>query len=262
MSQAPDIGALFQTAVDTGDMSAAAVQTIMSIPDIGQQIQNGLGIDVDDVHSNDPMQFSWLVDDTGSMSPLVTELINGYNLGRQSLLDARDTDGMIVHTSYISSKILHPFMLLANTPELSRQNYSANYYHTPLEDRMGIVLARSAAKFQEFADAGTYPRSFTVIISDARSTGSKLQPKDVAIIVRDMRSKIENHIIAFVIVDDGGGGQKDAVLDMGIHPDWILSPKNSPSEFRKALQLVSQSAVRASQAAKGSFSQVALGGFK
>jgi hypothetical protein len=262
MSQAPDINALFQTAVAAGDMSAAAVQTIMTIPDIGQQIQNGLGVDVEDVHSNDPMQFAWLVDDTGSMSPLVNELIKGYNLGRTSLLNSRNTDGMIVHTAYISGTILHPFQLLTNTPELSRQNYNANFYHTPLRDQMGIVLARSAAKFQEFADAGTYPRSFTVIISDVRDTDSRLTPQDVAIIVNDMRSKIENHIIAFVIVDDGGRGAKDDVLEMGIHPDWILSPKNTESEFRAALQLVSQSAVRASQAAKGSFSQVALGGFK
>jgi hypothetical protein len=262
MSQAPDINALFQTAVETGDMSAAAVQTIMTIPDIGQQIQNGLGIDVDDVHSNDPMQFAWLVDDTGSMSPLVKELIIGYNKGRKSLLDARNTEGMIVHTSYISGKILHPFQLLTNTPELSNQNYAATYYHTPLRDKMGIVLARSLAKFQEFADAGTYPRTFTVVISDVRDTDSKLTHKDVATIVQDMRTKIENHIIAFVIVDDGGPGARDEVLKMGINPDWILSPGNTESEFRAALQLVSQSAVRASQAAKGNFSQVALGGFK
>ncbi len=50
---------------------------------------------------------------------------------------------------------------------------------------------------------------------------------------------------------------------MGIADEWILTPKNTRSEIRKVLNLVSQSAMRASQNA-AAFSAVAsqgLGGF-
>ena len=47
--------------------------------------------------------------------------------------------------------------------------------------------------------------------------------------------------------------------EMGIEDRWILTPGNNPSEIRKAFQVFSQSAVRASRAA--SFSQGAVGGF-
>ena len=46
---------------------------------------------------------------------------------------------------------------------------------------------------------------------------------------------------------------------MGIEDRWILTPGNNPSEIRRAFQVFSQSAVRASQAA--SFSQGTVGGF-
>ena len=47
---------------------------------------------------------------------------------------------------------------------------------------------------------------------------------------------------------------------MGVRDEWILTPGSSESEIRKACQVFSQSAVRASQSA-GSFSQQAVGGF-
>jgi len=47
---------------------------------------------------------------------------------------------------------------------------------------------------------------------------------------------------------------------MGIPDAWILTPGNNASDIRKAFNVFSQSAVRASQGA-GAFSKTALGGF-
>jgi hypothetical protein len=47
---------------------------------------------------------------------------------------------------------------------------------------------------------------------------------------------------------------------MVIKDEWILTPASSPTELRKAFQVFSQSAVRASQSA-ANFSKAALGGF-
>jgi len=61
--------------------------------------------------------------------------------------------------------------------------------------------------------------------------------------------------------DDGAGTDfKQVFKEMGLRDEWILTPKTTPSEIRKAFQLFSQSAVRASQNA-ASFSKTALGGF-
>jgi hypothetical protein len=53
---------------------------------------------------------------------------------------------------------------------------------------------------------------------------------------------------------------RDVFQKMGIRPQWILTPSSDPGEIRKAFDMVSQSAVRASQNATN-FSQQAIGGF-
>jgi hypothetical protein len=73
--------------------------------------------------------------------------------------------------------------------------------------------------------------------------------------------KTENHIIAGVGITDGTTDFRRVFGEMGILPQWILTPHNTPSEIRAAFQLLSQSAERASQAAAGSFSTTAMGGF-
>ena len=60
-------------------------------------------------------------------------------------------------------------------------------------------------------------------------------------------------------ISDGTTDFRAVFREMGIEDRWILTPGNNPSEIRKAFQVFSQSAVRASQAA--SFSQGAISGF-
>jgi len=48
--------------------------------------------------------------------------------------------------------------------------------------------------------------------------------------------------------------------EMGIEDQWILTPGNDGSQIRRAFQVFSQSAVRASQSA-AHFGQAVLGGF-
>ena len=70
----------------------------------------------------------------------------------------------------------------------------------------------------------------------------------------------ETHIVAAMGIDDGGLTDFRSVFrEMGFHDEWILTPANNPSDIRRAFQVFSQSAVRASQGA-ASFSQTAQGG--
>ena len=71
----------------------------------------------------------------------------------------------------------------------------------------------------------------------------------------------ENHIIGAMGIDDGTTDFMHIFHEiMGIPEEWVLTPANTASEIRRAFNLFSQSAVRASQSA-ASFSQTASGGF-
>jgi len=77
----------------------------------------------------------------------------------------------------------------------------------------------------------------------APALGTPLYDQTVATLIRDMR-QAETHIVAA----------------MGIEDQWILTPGNDVSQIRRAFQVFSQSAVRASQSA-AHFGQAVLGGF-
>lgn len=69
----------------------------------------------------------------------------------------------------------------------------------------------------------------------------------------------ETHVVAAMGIDDGSTDFRSVFQEMGIEDRWILTPANTASEIRSAFQVFSQSALRASQAAR--FSKTAIGGF-
>jgi hypothetical protein len=81
----------------------------------------------------------------------------------------------------------------------------------------------------------------------------------VRTIVEDMR-KQETHIVAAMGLDDQEIDFRLVFHGMGIADQWILTPRNTASEIRRAFEVFSRSAVRASQNAQA-FGQASLGGF-
>ncbi len=96
-------------------------------------------------------------------------------------------------------------------------------------------------------------------MTDGANNASQATAAQVKRIVEDMR-KQERHIVAGMGIDDGATDFRQVFRDMGIRDEWILVPGNTASEIRKAFQVFSRSAVRASQSA-ASFSKTAVGGF-
>ena len=102
-------------------------------------------------------------------------------------------------------------------------------------------------------------RTITLIITDGGDAGSqRFKPHHVKSLVDDMLAS-EGHIVAAMGIADGSTDFRQVFRDMGIPDEWILTPANSSREIRKAFQVFSQSAVKASQG--GSFSKTGLGGF-
>jgi hypothetical protein len=278
-AQLPDVNQLFQAAHAEGVLSAQSLQALEGA-DLGLQIQAGLGVSVDAVQASEVVLVTMMVDDSGSIrfgnnAQLVRD---GHNCVLDALLASKQNSGVLTHTCYLNGTVLFPYLPLAVIDEAERKrtgavryvqngevkrmdnkNYDPNL-GTPLYDGTVVLLGRVLAKYQEFADGGVVARTVTLVITDGADEGStKATAATVRPLVEDLVG--ERHIVAAMGIDDGGRTDFRKVFrQMGIRDEWILTPGNSKTEIRKAFQVFSQSAQRASQGA-AAFQQTALGGF-
>jgi hypothetical protein len=256
-----NVNSLFQTAHDEGDLSAGSLQ-VLSFADIGQAIQGALGVSVDDVTSSEVVLVSMMPDDSGSIRTSGNSQIvrDGHNLVLDSLIKSKQVNAILAHCRYLNGHVLYPFSPIAQATRMDTHNYNP-HLGTPLYEQSVVLLGTVLAKRQEFVDNGMVARTVTLIITDGADTGGKYDADDVKKIVADLLRQ-ETHIIAGMGIQDSYGTDfREVFRGMGILDEWILTPGNSESEIRKAFQVFSQSAVRASQAAGTAFSQVAMGGF-
>lgn len=258
-NNAPNLSNLFQSAQDEGLLSTATMQAL-NVPDIGAQIQAGLGVAVDDVIASEVVLVTMMPDDSGSIrySNNVQAVRGGHNSVLDALSACQQRDSILVHTRYLNGFVLFPYCGLGQAIRMDTSNYDPNQ-GTPLYDQTVVLLGTVLAKSQAFSDNGVPVRTVTLIITDGADAHShRASAKTVATIVQDML-KAENHVVAGMGIDDGSTNFHQVFQDMGIRDEWILTPGNSESEIRKAFQVFSQSAVRVSQSANLSLS--GLGGF-
>lgn len=255
----PDVHALFESAREDGTLSAESLQTLTAV-DLGAQIQAGLGICVDDVSAAEVLLLTMMPDDSGSIASAGnTRLVcEGHNLVLEALAGSKQRDCVLAHTRYLNGEVLYPYRPLDQALGMSAQNYRPDK-GTPLYDQTVVLLGSVLAKTQEFAANGVAARSVTLLITDGSDQHSThASAKDVARLLRDLQ-RAECHIVAALGLSDGSTDFRRVFREMGIEDRWILTPGASPGEIRKAFQVFSQSAIRASQAA--TFSQAAVGGF-
>jgi hypothetical protein len=254
------VRALLDAARDDGELSTAGHQAL-AIPDLGAQIQAGLGICVDDVQASEVVLVTMMPDDSGSIrfAGNAQAVRDGHNLVLDALAATKQPEGILVHTRYLNGQVLYPYCPLDRATRMDAQNYDPNQ-GTPLYDQSLVLLGTVLAKTREFADAGVPARSVTLIITDGADAGSmRARPRDVAALVKDM-GRAECHIVAALGLEDGQTDFRTVFREMGIEDRWILTAKSGASEVRRAFSLFSRSAVRASQGT-ASFSKTAAGGF-
>jgi len=273
-----NLNGLFQNAMEDGILSPQSFQAL-TVVDIGRQIQAGLGISVNQVSASEVVLVTMMVDDSGSIrfggnAPVVRD---GHNQVLTALTSSKQNHSILAHTAYLNGQVLFPYLPLAVVDEAEKRHSgrityvrnkdvvdldSGNYNPdkgTPLYDQTVVLLARVLAKYQEFADGGVSARTVTLIITDGADEHSvQATAQTVRPLVEDLLG--EKHIIAALGIADGRTDFRQVFREMGIRDEWVLTPGNSPGEIRKAFQVFSQSAVRASQGA-ASFSRTAAGGF-
>jgi len=251
---------LFDGAKADGELSDAAMAAL-SIPDLGAQIQAGLGVLPDDVAASEVLLVTMMPDDSGSIrfGGNAQSLREGHNLVLDALGASKSKEGVLVHTRYLNGKVLYPYCGLDGAVRMDSKNFDPNL-GTPLYDQAVVLLGTVLAKSRQFAEAGVPARTVTLLLSDGADEGSvQSTAKDVAALVKDMM-RAERHIVAALGVDDGGTDFRKVFREMGIEDKWILTPGAGASEIRRAFAVFSQSAVRAGSGA-GSFSAASVGGF-
>jgi hypothetical protein len=233
----------------------------LNVVDVGAQIQDALGVNVDDVQASEVVLVTMLIDDSGSIrfAGNTKAVRDGHNLVLESLEASKQKDSVLVHTRYLNGTVLFAYLPLAQAVRMDKGNYNP-VHGTPLYDETVVTLGTVLAKAQQFAENGVPVRTVTLLVTDGDDQHSqRANAGKVKTLVRDMLRQ-ECHIVAAMGVDDGAVDFRLVFKGMGIRDEWILTPGNSRSEIRRAFEVFSQSAVQASQGG-GNFSRTALGGF-
>lgn len=254
-----DINDLFSSARTEGVLSGASLEVLTAV-DLGAQIQAGLGVAVDDVEASEVVLLTIMPDDSGSIRLAGNEraVRDGHNLVLDTLKASKQKNAILAHTRYLNGTVLFPYRPIEQAARMTAKNYDPDQ-GTPLYDQAVVLLGSVLAKTQDFERNGVVARSITLLITDGSDQHSnRATAKDVAALVHDL-ARAESHIVAAMGIHDGSTDFRKVFREMGIADRWILTPGSNPSEIRKAFQVFSQSAVRASQAA--TFSRASLGGF-
>ena len=261
MSQTANLNNLFQTAAEDGVIGQGTVNMLQMV-DVGQQIQAGLGANIDDINASEVTLVALLIDDSGSIRFANNSQIvrDGHNLIIESLKGAKQSGTVLIHTRYLNGNILYPFVTLDQALEMNTRNYNPNG-GTPLYDQTVVMLGTLMAEMLRYMDNGVPVRAIAGIITDGRDEGSLkiTDPKEVKKVIDDILMSEMSIIISAMGIDDGGHTDFRKVFsDMGIRDEWVLLPDKDQSSIRQAFQMFSRSAVRASQSAANFAS---MGGF-
>jgi hypothetical protein len=256
VSAATLFGGTSQTAVPR-----EVVEALDGVPDIGNTIQDALGVSPDAIESSEAFILTILLDDTGSIESVpngADAVIAGHNLVIKAHVESKGEDGVIVHATQLINGNLYEYKQLSGVPTITRRDYKANGGHTPLYDRAIAVLGTVLAKEQEFKTNGVPVRTATLIVTDGDDNSSRSSAADVAKVVRELRKR-ENHIVACMGIGDETHFRA-IFTEMGIDQNWILTPGATEHAIREAFGRFSKSSVQASRGA-ASFSKTSTGGF-
>jgi hypothetical protein len=248
MSQDSDLTDLFAGAVGDGILSADSQSLLTG--HIGTVVVAGAaGMDVEDIQASDVTLITVLVDQSSSIgcSNLEPSVRAGYNALLDAFSGSRQKDSILVASWLFNDEatVLNAYVPVADATRLDQWNYRSSGA-TSLYDTWLDALAANVAYAQRLRDGGTPCRSVVVVLTDGEDTTSLRKHADCATIAKDLLAS-EQFILAFV----GVGNEADfkqVARRMGIPPKCVLVEKQAtPKSLRQAFEMVSQSALRASQ---------------
>lgn len=243
-----DVTGLLAGAVASGVLSAQSSSLITG--NLGKVVIAGAaGKALEDIVASDVTLITVLIDSSSSIQARGLE--QAVREGQNGLIDAfagaREKDAilMALWTFADDLDVLHSYLPVADAVRLDARNYRG-HGSTRLYDTWCDALAANVAYAQRLRDGGTPCRSVVVVITDGEDVGSKRTASQCAQLSRDLLAS-EQFVLAFV----GVGNDVDfhnVAASMGVPAGCVLvQTAATTSSLRKAFQLVSQSAIRASQ---------------
>jgi uncharacterized protein YegL len=243
-----NLNSLFSGAVQAGMLSQDT--STMLTGHLGAVVVAGAaGTAMEDIVATDVTLITVLIDASSSIAG--ARLEQAVRDGQNALLDAfsgskeRDSILVALWTFNDRQKVLHSYVPVTDATRLDQKNYCGQGC-TRLYDTWCDALAANVAYAQQLRMSGTPCRSVVVVITDGADVGSKRTAGDCARISRDLLAS-EQFVLAFVGVGNEADFRKIA-RRMGVPDGCIAVQKNAtPSGLRQVFQMVSQSAIRASQ---------------
>jgi hypothetical protein len=119
---------------------------------------------------SDPVHVSFLVDRSGSMSPMVDDVVGGFNefVENQKQETSDCTMTLVQFDSQDPYEIIHNGIQIGMVPELTRQQYQPRG-GTPLLDALGTLISRVD---QRLVDLGTCEDQIVVVFTDGYENSS------------------------------------------------------------------------------------------
>jgi len=258
---------MLKTAEQENVFSQPALDAIKAA-DLGAQIGAGLGATPDDLKAYEALLIAAIIDNSGSILSILDgpeAVCTGQNLYIEAFVGSKQEAGILLGTWLIDEDDpVHPFVAAEDAVLLENGvNYHA-HGTTPLYRKTCTVLATLGLKMQvEYADAGCPCRGILLIVTDGRDedyyhTGKPFTAQQCKSMIEDLG---ENLIVQFMgIKGNEAVDFRQIALEMGVQPQFIMTPDATAHDIRESFDLASKSAQAASKSAD-SFSHQAAKGF-
>jgi von Willebrand factor type A domain len=249
MNNKDDLAALLGRATTHGTLSTQS-QTLIS-GDLGAMVIAGAaGVDAEDIQASEVTLITLVLDKSSSIGQrgLERAVCEGEHTLIDSFAGSREKDAVLVAlwTFDSAAKVHHGYVPVDDATRLQPGRDYTTGGCTHLYDTFVDACAANVAYAQRLRDAGTPVRSVLVVVTDGEDVGSAKPARTCKRLAEDL-TKSEQFVLAFV----GVGTDVDfmqVARNMGFRDDCILVQKDAtPSGLRKAFQMVSKSAIRASQ---------------
>lgn len=207
------------------------------------------GKDLEDLDASDVTLVTVLIDASSSIADrgLEAAVRDGQNALIDAFSGAKEKGSVLLAcwTFHHEAKVLHSYVPVDEATRLDAKNYRGGGA-TSLYDTWCDALTANVTYAQRLRDGGTPTRSVVVVVTDGEDVGSKRGPSHCSRLSRDLLAS-ELFTLAFVGVGTDVDFEKVAKA-MGVPDGCVLVQRDAtPSGLRRAFQLVSRSAIRASQ---------------
>lgn len=243
---------ILDEAVEEGIIS----QKVLQVIDINDTVLAGInGTDVDDIQETEVTLVTLIIDDSGSIrfAGLADAIREGQNLLIEAIVNSKQKDNVKIAQWKLGSQseLVHSYIAADKAVRLNKSNYNPNS-GTALYDVWAEALASNLVYAQQLKAKGTPVKNIVVIITDGQDEGSrKYDASDCKKINTDLLMS-EQFVLAFVGMGNTNADETQFRLiaeEMGFPDGSVLTADATPSEIRKVFNMVSQSAIRASQKA-------------